>query len=236
MKHPSQIVGNIGLYYACYKLSMMGWNVMPTSRNARGIDVICFSMDGSRMLSFQIKTLSRRNPVPLGTSLDNIMADFWIIVTGAASDTPKCYILLPHEVRALAFRGEIEGRVSYWLQPRAYAVKDFEERWTRIGYGVPPEVPPPKLPPKVEVPKVDVVMVPISVPSFSEHTATALVRWMGKEAWSFAEARKAADALGLDIMDSTLQTQLSAGRREVDKIPGLTKEQSDYLNALRPKA
>jgi hypothetical protein len=58
---------------------------------------------------------------------------------------------------------------------------------------------------------------------------------MGKEAWSFAEARKAADALGLDIKDSTLQTQLSAGRREVDKIPALTKEQSDYLNSIKPK-
>ena len=33
-----QVVGNVGLYYVCYKLSLQGWNVMPTARNARGID------------------------------------------------------------------------------------------------------------------------------------------------------------------------------------------------------
>ena len=76
MKRPPQIVGNIGLYYVCFKLSELGWNVMPTSRNARGIDVICFSMDGTRMLTIQVKSLSKRNPVPLGTDLDRIMGDF----------------------------------------------------------------------------------------------------------------------------------------------------------------
>ncbi len=135
MAHPNQIVGNIGLFYACYKLSALGWNALPTSRNARGIDVICFSMDGSRMLTFQIKTLSKKSPVPLGTSLDRILGDFWIIVGEAASDTLKCYILLPHEIRAMAHRGEKNGRVSYWLQPRSYVIAEFEENWDRIGRG-----------------------------------------------------------------------------------------------------
>ena len=76
MKRPPQIVGNIGLYYVCFKLSELGWNVMPTSRNARGIDVICFSMDGTRMLTIQVKSLSKRSPVPLGTGLDKIMGNF----------------------------------------------------------------------------------------------------------------------------------------------------------------
>ena len=26
MKHQSQIVGNIGLFYVCYRLSLLGWN------------------------------------------------------------------------------------------------------------------------------------------------------------------------------------------------------------------
>ena len=33
----NQLVGNVGLYYICYELSRLGWNVLPTSRNARGI-------------------------------------------------------------------------------------------------------------------------------------------------------------------------------------------------------
>jgi hypothetical protein len=27
----SQITGNVGLYYCCYHLSLLGWNVMPTT-------------------------------------------------------------------------------------------------------------------------------------------------------------------------------------------------------------
>ena len=133
MKRPPQIVGNIGLYYVCFKLSELGWNVMPTSRNARGIDVICFSMDGTRMLTIQVKSLSKRNPVPLGTGLDKIMGDFWIIVNSLDTGKPLTYILLPHEVRAMARRVEKEARVSYWLVPKKYAVDEFEEKWQRIG-------------------------------------------------------------------------------------------------------
>jgi len=43
MKQESQIVGNTGLFYACYRLSTMGWNVMPTARNARGIEIFANS-------------------------------------------------------------------------------------------------------------------------------------------------------------------------------------------------
>ena len=32
-----QVVGNIGMYYAAYRLSQQGWNVVPTARNARDL-------------------------------------------------------------------------------------------------------------------------------------------------------------------------------------------------------
>lgn len=35
------------MYYACYRLSRMGWNVMPTARNARGIDIIAYNRGNS---------------------------------------------------------------------------------------------------------------------------------------------------------------------------------------------
>jgi hypothetical protein len=71
----TQTIGNIGLFYVCYKLSLFGWNVMPTSRNTKGIDIIIFSQNASQKISIQVKTLSQRNPVPLGTRLDNFVAD-----------------------------------------------------------------------------------------------------------------------------------------------------------------
>jgi hypothetical protein len=132
MKKDSQVTGNIGLYWSCYHLSCMGWNAMPTTRNARGVDIIAYNRDCSRMISIQVKTLSKRNPVPLGSSLDRVMGDYWIIVNNVISE-PKTYILLPNEVIDLAHRGEKDGRVSYWLQPTAYCLDKYLEAWNRIG-------------------------------------------------------------------------------------------------------
>ncbi len=46
----AQIVGNVGLYFACYHLSLLGWNVMPTAWNARGVDVIAYNVLGTRYI------------------------------------------------------------------------------------------------------------------------------------------------------------------------------------------
>lgn len=129
-----QLTGNAGLYYTCYHLSLLGWNVMPTARNARGVDIIAYSQDATRKLAIQVKALSKRNPVPLGTSLEKVMGDVWVVVNKVAT-SPSAFILLPSEVRVLAKRGEKEGRVSFWLQPTAYDQETFKERWERIGHG-----------------------------------------------------------------------------------------------------
>jgi len=130
-----QLTGNVGLYYCCYRLSLLGWNVMPTARNARGVDIIAYSRDASRFVGVQVKALSKRNPVPLGTSLDKIMGDFWVIVNKVATPTPSAFILLPSEVRERAHGGEKDGRVSFWLQPADYEQEQFREAWERIGHG-----------------------------------------------------------------------------------------------------
>ncbi len=134
MKLDAQIVGNAGLYFTCYHLSLLGWNAMPTARNARGIDVVAYSRDGKRYLGIQVKSLSKRAPVPLGTSLDNLMGDFWVIISKVVSE-PTAFILTPDEIKQRAHRGEKDGRISYWLQPKAYEIDEFHEAWHRIGRG-----------------------------------------------------------------------------------------------------
>ena len=130
-KLEAQIVGNIGLYYVSYRLSQLGWNVMPTARNAKGIDLIAYSLDGPSYVGVQIKSLSKRNPVPLGTSLDSIMGDYWVIVYKVV-DSPVAFVMKPEEVRQLAHRGERSNKVSYWLQPKYFDVAKFKEAWHRI--------------------------------------------------------------------------------------------------------
>jgi hypothetical protein len=130
----AQVVGNAGMYFAAHRLSQMGWNVLPTSRNARGVDIVAYDVNAARYLGFQVKALSKRSPVPLGNSADKFMGDWWIIVTNALTE-PKCFIIKPDEVRRLAHRGEKNGRVSYWLQPKQYDTDEFREAWDRIGHG-----------------------------------------------------------------------------------------------------
>ncbi len=113
----------------------MGWNVMPTSRNARGIDIIAYSTESPpRVVMVQVKALSKRNPVPVGTRLDKIMGDFWVIVIDVL-EKPRAFVMQPSEVTDRVHRGEKDGRVSYWLQPASYDQEDFLEKWDRIGHG-----------------------------------------------------------------------------------------------------
>jgi hypothetical protein len=130
----TQVVGNVGMYYAAYRLSQMGWNVMPTARNARGIDLLAYDATASRFLGIQIKALSIRNPVPLGNSIDRFIGDWWIIVAKAATE-PKCFIMKPAEVRRLANPSKEGAKVSYWLPSNRYDTDEFREAWHRIGRG-----------------------------------------------------------------------------------------------------
>ena len=108
---------------------------MPTARNARGVDIIAYSADGSRFLGIQVKALSKRNPVPLGPLLQKRIGDFWVIVNKVTSASPSAFVLKPSKVMKLAHRGEKEGRISFWLQPNSYDQPRFKEAWERIGHG-----------------------------------------------------------------------------------------------------
>src|SRR5215467_3165492 len=98
------VVGNVGLYFAAYRLSQMGWNVMPTARNARGIDLLAYDADARRYLGIQVKALSKHAAVPLGKKGVSHLGDWWIIVTDVATDSPECFIMRPEEVRERAER------------------------------------------------------------------------------------------------------------------------------------
>ena len=91
------------------------------------------------MLHFQIRAPSTgvRPPTTLfhgllGTDIEKIMGDFWVIVNSLGTNHPRAYILLPHEVQALAVRNR-GGKQAYWLPLTQYAVDAFEEQWQRVG-------------------------------------------------------------------------------------------------------
>lgn len=132
MKH--QLTGNAGLYHVARELSRRGWHVMPTVRNARGADLYAASDDEARVLPIQSKALSKRAPVPLGNSLENLRSFWWVITINANSDQPTCFVMTLDEVKCAAHRGVNDsGKVSFWLQPKSYALEEYKEAWHRFG-------------------------------------------------------------------------------------------------------
>ncbi len=136
-KKPVAITGNIGLYYVSYQLSRRGWNVMPTARNAKGIDIVAYKGAGEGFIGIQVKTLSKRNPVPLPKSIEELPGDYWIIVTNVAADSdpptaPDVFVMLPSEVKEKAHKGRRDDKISYWLQPKSYDSADYRDRWDRL--------------------------------------------------------------------------------------------------------
>ena len=123
----------MGRYYIFYELSKRGWNALPTSRNARGIDIInIYSQDAVRKYTIEVKALSKRAPVPLGNKFDNLYADYLIICRNVLKE-PEIFLTKITDIMTSIHNGEKDGRFSYWLQPRDY--ERFKDNWGVIGKG-----------------------------------------------------------------------------------------------------
>jgi len=144
------LVGNMGLYAVCFELAKRGWNVMPTSRNARGVDIVAYDQKGKRTITVQVKALSKAVPVPLGSDplMGNLIADFIIIARGVREEERKqarFFIARADDVRNRFSTegGEKDGfhtgvskktgKKGCWLQRKGY--EPFEDRWDVIGDG-----------------------------------------------------------------------------------------------------
>jgi hypothetical protein len=132
----TQTVGNIGLYFVCYRLSQHGWNVMPTARNAKGIDILAYSQDGKKTVTVQVKALSARNAVLLGPTLDGQIAQFMVVCRKVRTNAPESFVLESREAVERAHRGGRPDKITYWLETKAYEGDEFRERWDKIGSGL----------------------------------------------------------------------------------------------------
>jgi hypothetical protein len=130
LKIPKHLVGNIGLYYVCYELSKRGWNCLPTSRNAKGVDIVIYSQNAKCKYAIQVKSLSKRNSVPFGSS-EELIADFLIIYRDAKEEKPEIFIIAAEELGPEKLHNsERDGRISYWLELGSY--EGYKDCWKKI--------------------------------------------------------------------------------------------------------
>jgi hypothetical protein len=129
-KLPQRLVRDAGVFYVCHRLSQMGWNATPSMRYAKCPNVLIESQDSERTRRLKVRSLSKRDPVPLGRD-PLIDADWVIVCTRVRTDSPMCYVLAPDEVSRLATRDK--RGPNHWLEQRHYDTEEFAERWDRIG-------------------------------------------------------------------------------------------------------
>ena len=115
------------MFYACYQLSRLGLNVMPTSRNAKGSDIIAYTSDQKQFLTFQVKTQSKLSNIDLGKTLDADCSNWWVVVVNAY-ELPTAFILSPDEIRASV--KVYNGR--HWAQGTRFAAEPMKNAWGRI--------------------------------------------------------------------------------------------------------
>lgn len=115
------------MYFACYQLSRLGLNVMPTARNAKGADIIAYTPDQKRFFTIQIKAMSKLTNVSLGYSLDALDCEWWIVVADVYDD-PVAYVLTRDEIVKTA---KLYGD-TYWAQGSQFDTELTRNRWNRI--------------------------------------------------------------------------------------------------------
>jgi len=131
MKYPKQITGNTGLYYVCYELSKRGWNVMPTSRNARGTDIIAYSLDGRRMITIEVKSLKGKGAI----WLDPSSLSKYLIICRNLSDVPELFIARINNTlkSKLVHKENKDGKIKSWLNISDFKI--YRDNWLVIGKG-----------------------------------------------------------------------------------------------------
>lgn len=120
-----------GLEYCHKQLASLGWDVERPER--KGQPLIARSKDGSRFVKIKVRTLSKHLAASIGSSLDKVAGDFWVVVTEIAT-TPSAFVLPSQKVKELANRDK-GGERRYWLEVRDYRQDKFREAWNQIGRG-----------------------------------------------------------------------------------------------------
>ena len=101
-------------------------------RNTAGIDIVAYSLNGRRTITIQVRSLTRRNPVPMRKT--TIPYDYLIIVRKILSDKPEIFILTKEGAgnKTKVTRGR-RGETQYRLEYKDY--EEYKDKWDIIGVG-----------------------------------------------------------------------------------------------------
>ncbi len=139
-----QRTGNIGLYYAAYKLSWLNWNTLITHRNSKGADIIVYKDNSDNYKSVQVKTMTGKHYVHVGKSATReleeqpiIISDVWIFIllsrkADITTEQPVCYVVSQKDVinyTECDINPGKDGKYSWWVNPKKFFDDIHKEKW-----------------------------------------------------------------------------------------------------------
>lgn len=146
MSSEKQLTGNIGLYHVARELSLIGWNVMLTVRNARGADLYASSADERTIHPVQVKAHSGKpEDTSFGLHPERLVTPWWIFVVYTRTPAITCYLLSLDEIRQRIARDpgtrsqKPEKDRIFWLHRSYYTpgskneLIEYRNAWDRLG-------------------------------------------------------------------------------------------------------
>lgn len=114
-------IGAAAMGLVQYRLSLLGWNVIPTSRNSAGADLYIADVDGVA-IPIQVKGIRNSTDWISARSAGNGRCEWWIIVRGIGESREEFFIQTEREV---IDRTNPHG----WSEP----LPEARDAWHRIG-------------------------------------------------------------------------------------------------------
>lgn len=135
-----QLTGMAGMYFVAAELSMRGYIVAPTSRNAQGVDLLVSNADGTIAIPIQVKTNSSSNKFwLLGEKCLHLKSEnlFYILVNLKRPENE--YFIVPNEnivegiieEKSKKPRAETENPSVWYSFPLGKAAQ-YKDQWYRL--------------------------------------------------------------------------------------------------------
>jgi hypothetical protein len=93
----------------------MGRNALPTTRYAKGPNVVIDSEDSERTWRLKVRSLSKRDPVPLEMD-PRIDADWVVVCIRVRPDCPGCFVLTANSWSSAKARSNTYGGLRPFLR------------------------------------------------------------------------------------------------------------------------
>ena len=131
MSSNKQVTGMRGVYLVAAEMSRQGFIASPTSRSARGADILCTDAECKRAFSVQVKTKSTRASYwLLSPDYKRFVSDshIYVFVSIKEGGVPAEFFIIPSKVVAKKAYAEPFGKDT-WYSFTVKRAKPYQDRW-----------------------------------------------------------------------------------------------------------